>query len=87
MSPFPAELKMMQKHVFKVQDSAFIFSPYKIQSQTTSIIGERRNFKGFTQLASGLFHQDEEKLYYGPFDNAEPFEWETVTFFMTKMMP
>jgi len=27
---FPAETKMMQQHVFKLQDSAFIFSPYKI---------------------------------------------------------
>ena len=47
-SPYPEEMKMMQKHVFKIQDSALIFSPYTIDEEFTSVLGERRNFKGFT---------------------------------------
>ena len=47
-SPYPEEMKMMQKHVFKIQDSALIFSPYAIAEEFTSVLGERRNFKGFT---------------------------------------
>jgi len=46
-----------------------------ISEQKTEIKGERRNFKGFTQLDSKEWHQDEDKLVYGPFFDTQPFEW------------
>jgi len=78
LSPYPAEINnQASNQLLKHEDSAYVYSPYKIGSQTTTFKLNSKNVESFTKVEPSSKNGDTVK--YGPFDNVQPFALEPVT--------
>ncbi|XP_018905586.2 dolichyl-diphosphooligosaccharide--protein glycosyltransferase subunit 1 [Bemisia tabaci] len=75
--PYPAEITQREKQLVKFSGNAFVYSPYKVLSQTTTIATGTKNIESFSKLQPSK--QVDKGVSYGPYENTEPFSEAGIT--------
>jgi oligosaccharyltransferase complex subunit alpha (ribophorin I) len=68
---FPAEITQKEKQLVKFTGNHYIYSPYKVNKQTTKVTLSSRNIENFSKLKP--FSQSENIISFGPYENTIPF--------------
>ena len=71
LAPHPAEITQKEKQLVQYRGSAYIYSPYKITTQTTKILLSSSNVESFTKVKPST--QSDSTITYGPYENIAPF--------------
>jgi len=71
LAPFPAEITQKEKQLVKFIGNHYIYSPYKINKQTTKVVLASRNIESFTKVKP--FSQSDNTITFGPYENIAPF--------------
>jgi len=77
LQPFPASITQKEKQLVLFNGNAYIFSPYSITKQTTTITTGTKNLESFTKVKPSS--QSDSKLVYGPYENVKPFSVESIS--------
>nr|CAG4643152.1 EOG090X04O4 [Ilyocryptus agilis] len=77
LKPHPAEITQKEKQLVQYTGNAYIYSPYKVTSQTTKVLLSSSNVESFTKVKPSS-HSD-STVTYGPYENVAPFSQEKVT--------
>nr|CAG4646197.1 EOG090X04O4 [Macrothrix elegans] len=76
LRPYPAEISQKEKQLVQYHGSAYIFSSYKVSSQTTKILLSSSNVESFTKLKKSS--SSESTVTYGPYENIAPLTEEPI---------
>ncbi|EFX75282.1 hypothetical protein DAPPUDRAFT_226428 [Daphnia pulex] len=68
--PHPAEITQKEKQLVQYRGSAYIFSPYKIASQTTKVLLSSSSVESYTKVKPSS--QSDSTITYGPYENIAP---------------
>jgi oligosaccharyltransferase complex subunit alpha (ribophorin I) len=68
--PHPAEITQKEKQLVQYRGSAYIFSPYKIASQTTKVLLSSSSVESYTKVKPSS--QSDLMIAYGPYENIAP---------------
>ena len=70
LAPHPAEITQKEKQLVQYRGNAYLYSQYKVKSQTTKILLSSSNIESFTKVKPSS--QSESTVTYGPYDNIPP---------------
>ena len=68
--PHPAEISQKEKQLVRYLGSAYLYSPYKVLSQTTKVLLSSSNIESFTKVKPTS--QSDSTITYGPYENIVP---------------
>lgn len=74
LRPYPAQITQSEKQLVEFVGSAFIFSPYKTVTQTTTVKLASSVIESHTKV--NPVSVDEDTITYGPYEDKEPFTQE-----------
>ena len=66
----PAEITQKEKQLVRYRGSAYIYSPYKVNTQTTKVLLPGSNIETFTKVKPSS--QSDAIITYGPYENIAP---------------
>jgi len=69
--PFPRQVAQSDKQLVVYTGSLYFFSPYKVQTQTTTVTTVSSNIETYTKVKP--VSQSENTISYGPYENQEAF--------------
>lgn len=75
---YPAEIAQAEKQLVKFTFSAFLYSPYKVAKQTSTVKCASSSIETYTKTVKPASSQDAE-ITYGPYENKEPFSEAEVS--------
>lgn len=78
LAPYPAEITQAEKQLVKFTFNAFLYSPYKVTKQTTTVKCASSNIESYTKTVKPASSQDAE-ITYGPYDNKAAFSEAEVS--------
>lgn len=67
LQPFPKEITQAERQLVRYFGNAVFYSPYKTQSQKTTIHLASRSVESFTQVKPSV--HSETQIVYGPYEN------------------
>lgn len=70
LTPFPAEILQKEKQLVKFQGNHYLYSPYKVNKQTTKILTGSKNIESYTKLKPST--QADSTITLGPYENVAP---------------
>jgi len=76
LSPHPAEITQKEKQLVQYRGNAYLYSQYKVGSQTTKISLSSSNIESFTKVKPSS--QSESTVTYGPYENIPPLSEEDI---------
>lgn len=71
LSPFPRQITQAEKQYVVFTGNLYLFSPYKVKSQTTTVTTASSTIESYTKTKP--VSQSESTITYGPYENKEPF--------------
>ena len=72
LEPYPLEIKQSEKQYVRFLGNAYLYSPYKCTSQTTTVKLATSTIESYTKTPKPVNTNDAE-ITYGPYENVEPF--------------
>lgn len=72
LSPFPTKIKQSEKQLVVFTGNIFLYSPYKITSQTTTVNLASSSIESYSKSPKPV-SQSEKTVTYGPYETREPF--------------
>nr|CAG4638394.1 EOG090X04O4 [Cyclestheria hislopi] len=76
LKPHPAEISQKEKQLVTFQGSAYLYSPYKVTTQTTKVVLSSSNIENFTKVKPTT--QSDSSITYGPYDDIPPMTEESI---------
>jgi oligosaccharyltransferase complex subunit alpha (ribophorin I) len=86
MHAYPAQITQAEKQFVKFTGNAYVYSPYRAQTQTTTVNCATSSVDSFTKERPST--QADKAITYGPYDDVPPFKqvgarvtgvcWDTV---------
>ena len=67
VSPYPAQITQNEKQLVQFTGNHYVLSPYKTDTQTTTVQVANKNIESMTRLQPASVSED--KVKYGPYDN------------------
>lgn len=67
LQPFPKEITQAERQLVRYFGNAVMYSPYKTQTQKTTVHLATRNVESFTQVKPAV--HSETQIVYGPYEN------------------
>lgn len=77
LDPYPKEITQKEKQLVRYAGNAYLYSPYLVTKQTTTIILPSRNVESFSRIKPVT--QSDSTITYGPYDKRAPFAAEEVS--------
>lgn len=71
LTPFPRQVTQAEKQYVVFVGNLFVFSPYKVKTQTTIVTTASSTIESYTKTKP--VSQSESTITYGPFETREPF--------------
>jgi oligosaccharyltransferase complex subunit alpha (ribophorin I) len=75
--PHPKVILQKEKQLVKYLGNLYLFSPYPVTKQTTTVILPSRNIESYTKIKP--VSQSDSTITYGPFDKKGPFSKEELS--------
>jgi len=75
---FPREITQREKQLVLFKGNHYVYSPYKIKSQTTKVLLPSSIVESYTKTLKPVAHSD-ATITYGPYANVEPFSSEELS--------
>ena len=75
--PYPKEIKQKEKQLIKYTGNVYLFSPYVVTKQSTTIVLPSRNIESYTKIKP--VSQSDSTITYGPYEKKQPFSSEEIT--------
>jgi oligosaccharyltransferase complex subunit alpha (ribophorin I) len=72
LEPYPAEITQLENQFVRIKDSHYFYSPYKTETQRTTIKLASSTVESFTKLSP--FSNKGSNLVFGPYKEIQPFE-------------
>ena len=72
MEPYPFEIKQSEKQYVRFAGNAYLYSPYKIASQSTTVKLATSTVESYTKTPKPV-SKNEAEVTYGPYEDTEPF--------------
>lgn len=72
LAPFPTKIKQSEKQLVVFTGNVFLYSPYKITSQTTTVNLASSSIESYSKSPKPV-SQSEKTVTYGPYEAREPF--------------
>ena len=69
---YPAEIAQSEKQLVKFTFSAYLYSPYKVTKQTSTVKCASSSIESYTKTVKPTTSSDAE-ITYGPYENKEAF--------------
>lgn len=76
LTPFPREITQQEKQLVVLTSNLYVFSPYTVKSQTTTVTTPSNNIESFTKTKP--YTQSENNISYGPYENKEAYSEEEL---------
>lgn len=76
LNPHPAVITQKEKQLFQYRGNAYLYSPYKVGSQTTKVLLSSSNVESFTRIKPAA--QSDTTITYGPYSDVSP--WTEVCY-------
>ena len=76
LMPHPKEITQKEKQLVKYIGNIYLYSPYNIMKQTTTISLPSRNIESYTKLKP--VSQSDSMITYGPYEKVPPFSYEEL---------
>lgn len=76
LKPYPKEITQKEKQLVKYIGNLYVYSPYTISKQSTSIVLPSRNIESFTKKEPVT--QTDSTLTYGPYEKTAPYSFEEL---------
>eukprot|EP01038_Epipyxis_sp_PR26KG_P014596 gene14596-19602_t len=76
LEPYPAEIAQNENQLVRLRDSHYFYSPYKTETQKTTIKLASSSVESFTKLSP--FTTKGSSLQFGSYKNIEPFEYSPL---------
>ncbi|XP_014213080.1 dolichyl-diphosphooligosaccharide--protein glycosyltransferase subunit 1 isoform X2 [Copidosoma floridanum] len=70
--PHPREISQKQKQLVKWHGNLYLFSPYLVSKQTTTLLLPSRNVESYTKAVKPI-SQSDTSITYGPFEMKPPY--------------
>lgn len=77
LTPFPAEILQKEKQLVKYLGNHYLYTPYKVNKQTTKILTGSKNIESFTKLKPSS--QSDSTITLGPYENIAPMTISDLT--------
>ena len=74
--PHPKEITQKEKQLVKYIGNIYLYSPYNIMKQTTTVSLPTRNIESYTKLKPAS--QSDSMITYGPYEKLSPFSYEEL---------
>ena len=74
--PHPKEITQKEKQLVKYIGNIYLYSPYNIMKQTTTVSLPSRNIESYTKLKP--VSQSDSMITYGPYEKVPPFSYEEL---------
>lgn len=74
LNPHPAIITQKEKQLVQYKGNAYIYSPYKVGSQTTKVLLSSSTIESFTRIKPAA--QSDSTITYGPYSDVSP--WAEV---------
>ncbi|XP_031839429.1 dolichyl-diphosphooligosaccharide--protein glycosyltransferase subunit 1 [Nomia melanderi] len=74
--PHPKEITQKEKQLVKYMGNIYLYSPYNIMKQTTTVSLPSRNIESYTKLKP--VSQSDSMITYGPYEKLPPFSHEEL---------
>ncbi|XP_013188708.1 dolichyl-diphosphooligosaccharide--protein glycosyltransferase subunit 1 [Amyelois transitella] len=71
LQPYPTSVTQQEDQLVKYIGNLYVYSPYPIASQKTTVVMTTKNVESFTKLKP--FTQQDGNIIYGPYTNVGPF--------------
>lgn len=71
LEPFPAEITQLENQFIRLKNSHYFYSPYRTDSQKTTIKLSSSSVQSFTKLSP--FSTKGSNIQFGPYENINPF--------------
>nr|CAG4643894.1 EOG090X04O4 [Lepidurus arcticus] len=71
LKPHPAEITQREKQLVRYYGNHYLYSPYKVASQTTKVVLSTSNIESYSKLKPTA--QNDNTITYGAYENIEPF--------------
>jgi len=71
LSPYPREITQSEKQYVVFSGNLYVFSPYKVKTQTTVVTTTTSTIESYTKTKPVT--TSENTITYGPFEKQEPF--------------
>lgn len=76
LTPYPHEITQAEKQLVVLTGNLYVFSPYKVKSQTTTVTTTSSTIESYTKTKP--VSVSENTISYGPFENQEPFSQVSI---------
>lgn len=77
LSPYPAAITQKEKQLILYNGNSYVFSPYQINKQTTTVLLGTKNIESYSKLKP--VSQSDTNIVYGPYNNIQPFSFEKLS--------
>ena len=77
LDPYPKEITQKEKQLVRYTGNVYVYSPYPVTKQTTTIIHPSRNIESFSRIKPVT--QSDSTVTYGPYDKQAPYSAEDFT--------
>lgn len=77
LTPHPKEISQKEKQLVKYTGNLYLFSPYSVNKQTTTVMLPSKNIESYTKIKPVT--QSDSTITYGPYDKKAPFSQEELT--------
>ncbi|XP_053609099.1 dolichyl-diphosphooligosaccharide--protein glycosyltransferase subunit 1 [Plodia interpunctella] len=71
LQPYPTSITQQEDQIVKYTGNLYVYSPYPIASQKTTVVLTTKNVESFTKLKP--FIQQDGNIIYGPYTNVGPY--------------
>ncbi|XP_076763080.1 dolichyl-diphosphooligosaccharide--protein glycosyltransferase subunit 1 [Xylocopa sonorina] len=75
--PHPKEITQNEKQLIKYMGNIYLYSPYDIMKQTTTVSLPTRNIESYTKFKP--VSQSDSVITYGPYEKLAPFSYEELS--------
>jgi hypothetical protein len=72
LEPYPAEITQLENQFVRIKDSHYFYSPYKTETQKTTIKLASSTIESFSKLSP--FSNKGSSLVFGPYKEIQPFQ-------------
>lgn len=77
LTPYPKEISQKEKQLVKYKENLYLFTPYHVSKQTTTVILPSRNIETYTRLKPVTL--SDTTITYGPFEKKAPFSKDELS--------
>lgn len=70
LSPHPKEITQKEKQLVQYRGNAYIYTPYKVTTQTTKVLLSSSTVESYTKVKPSS--QSDSTITYGPYENVAP---------------